>query len=190
MNIFDLLANAAVLLPLLTFAVGYVVNEYKKRRDERIARRKYLVALCTEIELNTDSLEKSIREMPTTQAFRAFLQSGPTSTTPDRHTATIATVCYRPHLINNYLDHVFRQHVGVLSDLPDRLIKSIISYYGKLDWINLTVASIEKRSFASISFEGRVSTIEALRISMHETRQHGAEILSSIKLLLDPDRPV
>ena len=194
---YDYLVNTAVLVPILTFAVGYVVNEWKKRRDDRIARRKYLLALCTEIELNTDSLDLAIRSIPTTNAFRQFLQSGPGQAAavvggdPARpQQAVMDPVCYRPHLINMYLNHVFKQNIGVLADMPDRLIRSIIDFYGKLDWIDIIVDSIEKQSFASISVGGREAIVERLRIAVHEARQQGVEILGAIRLILNPQRTV
>ena len=193
---YEYLLNTAVLVPILTFVVGYVVNEWKKRRDERIARRKYLLALCTEIELNTDSLDLAIRSIPTTGAFRQFLQSGPgqaaaAGADPTRaHQAAMDPVCYRPHLINNYLNLVFKQNIGVLADMPDRLIRSIIDFYGKLDWIDIIVDSIEKQSFASISVGGREAIVERLRIAVHEARQQGVEILGAIRLILNPQRTV
>jgi hypothetical protein len=188
----EYLFNTAVLVPILTFVVGYVANEWRKRRDERIARRKYLLALCTEIELNTDSLEIAIRSIPTTGAFRQFLQSGPQAAAgdPARPQPPIEPVCYRPHLINNYLNHVFKQNIGVLADMPDRLIRSIIDFYGKLDWIDIIVDSIEKQSFESISVPGREAIVERLRIAVHEARQQGVEILGAIRLILNPQRTV
>jgi hypothetical protein len=197
---YEYLLNTAVLVPILTFVVGYVVNEWKKRRDGRIARRKYLLALCTEIELNTDSLDLAIRSIPTTSAFRQFLQSGPTQSGAAQtglpqagaaqNQAAMDPVCFRPHLINNYLNHVFKQNIGVLADMPDRLIRSIIDFYGKLDWIDIIVDSIEKQSFASISVPGREAIVERLRIAVHEARQQGVEILGAIRLILNPQRTV
>lgn len=206
----DFLLNTAVIVPLLTFAVGYVVNEWKKNRDGRVARRKYLLALCTEIELNTASLDAAIRGIPKTSDFRQFLLSGPFK--PPTSAATLAPVqpgggqsgggqlaggmsapplpidpaCYRPHLINAYLNHVFKQNIEVLADMPDGLIRSIIDFYGKLDWIDIIVDSIEKQSFASISITGREGIVERLRIAMHEARQQGTEILGAIRLILNP----
>jgi hypothetical protein len=194
---FDLVLNAAVIVSVATFVLGYFITEANKRREQRTVRRKYLLALCTEIQLNTEWLEKSIRNLPKTQDFRAFLQSGPANADPAVQTnaahvtaGAIAMICYRPHLINNYLDHIFRQHVSVLADMPDHLIKSIINFYDKLDWIDLTVESVEKQSFASISIVGREAIVESLRINMHEALAHGTEVLSTIRLLLDPKRIV
>jgi hypothetical protein len=192
---YEYLFNTAVLVPILTFVVGYVVNEWRKRHDERIARRKYLLALCTEIELNTDSLDLAIRSIPTTNAFRQFLQSGPSKAAAAGDPARpqqppIEPDCYRPHLINNYLNLVFKQNIGVLADMPDRLIRSIIDFYGKLDWIDIIVDSIEKQSFASISVHGREAIVERLRIAVHEARQQGVEILGAIRLILNPQRTV
>jgi len=188
----DFLLNTAVIVPILTFVVGYIAREWKKLRDERIARRKYLLALCVEIELNTDSLDIAIRSIPATSTFRQFLLSGPPAqrgaagtTTP---AAVIDPVCYRPHLINTYLDHIFKQNIGVLAEMPDRVIRSIIDFYGKLDWIDIIVNSIEKQSFASISVGGREAILERLRIAMHEARQQGTEILGAIRLILNPRR--
>jgi hypothetical protein len=185
----DFLLNTAVLVPLLVFAIGYVANEWKKRRDERVASRKYLLALCVEIELNTDSLDIAIRNIPATSTFRQFLLSGPPQSAGAGAVApVIDPVCYRPHLINTYLDHIFKQNIGVLADMPDRLIRSIIDFYGKLDWIDIIVSSIEKQSFASISVGGREAILERLRIAMHEARQQGTEILGAIRLILNPRR--
>jgi len=189
----DFLLNTAVIVPLFIFAIGYVANEWKKRRDERIASRKYLLALCVEIELNTDSLDIAIRSIPATSTFRQFLLSGPSQlagTGAAPVAPIIDPICYRPHLINTYLDHIFKQNIGVLADMPDRLIRSIIDFYGKLDWIDIIVNSIEKQSFASISVGGREAILERLRIAMHEARQQGTEILGAIKLILNPRRAV
>jgi hypothetical protein len=91
-------------------------------------------------------------------------------------------------LINTYLDHIFKQNIGVLAEMPDRVIRSIIDFYGKLDWIDIIVNSIEKQSFASISVGGREAILERLRIAMHEARQQGTEILGAIRLILNPRR--
>jgi hypothetical protein len=188
----DFLLNTAVIVPILTFVVGYIAREWKKLRDERIVRRKYLLALCVEIELNTDSLDIAIRSIPATSTFRQFLLSGPPAQTGAAATTTPAAVidpvCYRPHLINTYLDHIFKQNIGVLAEMPDRVIRSIIDFYGKLDWIDIIVNSIEKQSFASISVGGREAILERLRIAMHEARQQGTEILGAIRLILNPRR--
>jgi hypothetical protein len=177
------------MVSLLTFVLGYIITEVLKRRDQRALRRKYLLALSTEIDLNTEWLEKSIRDMPSAAVIRAFLQSGPPgagTAMPDQPSQK----CHRPHLINNYLDQVFKQHTSVLADMPDDLVRSIIKFYDKLDWIDLTVESIEKQSFASISTNGRESILEALRLHMHEALAHGTEVRSTIRLLLDPKRVV
>jgi hypothetical protein len=191
---YEYLFNTAVLVPILTFVVGYVVNEWRKRRDERTARRKYLLALCTEIELNTGSLDMAIRGIPNTASFRQFLQSGPQKPTPAADPAQsqqpVEPACYRPHLINNYMNLVFKQNIGVLADMPDSLIRSIIDFYGKLDWIDIIVESIEKQSFESISVPGREAIVERLRIAVHEARQQGVEILGAIRLILNPRRTV
>ncbi len=181
--------NIAVIISVLTFFLGYVITEALKRRDQRALRRKYLLALSTEIDLNTEWLDKSIRGMPATSALREFLQAGPPSPEPSR-TDHLTHKCFRPHLINNYLDQVFKQHTSVLADMPDDLIRSIIKFYDKLDWIDLTVESIEKQSFASISVVGRESILESLRLNMHEALAHGTEVRSTIRLLLEPKRVV
>ncbi len=95
-----------------------------------------------------------------------------------------------PHFINNYRTDIFKQNVAVLSDMPDMLIRSIIDFYGKLEWIDITVDSIEKQGFASISVEGREAVIESLRIHIHEARQQGQEILGAIRPPSRPPPPV
>lgn len=182
-----MLLNAGLLVTISLFLLGYVITEALKRRDQRALRRKYLLALSTEIDLNAEWLERSIRDMPSTSEFRAFLTSGPAGSSQGNQ---IAHACFRPHLINNYLDQVFKQHTAVLADMPDDLIRSIIRFYDKLDWIDLTVKSIEQQSFASISLNGRESILESIRLNMHEALAHGTEVRSTIRLLLEPKQVV
>ena len=159
------LLNTAALVPILTFVVGYVVNEWKKRRDERIARRKYLLALCTEIELNTDLLDLAIRSIPTTGAFRQFLQSGPgqaaaAGADPTRaHQAAMDPVCYRPHLINNYLNFVFKQNIGSLGGYagPAHPLDHRLLRQARLDRHHRRLRSRSRASHLSRSAAGRRS---------------------------------
>jgi hypothetical protein len=183
-----MLVNAGLLVTISLFFLGYLITEAVKRRDQRALRRKYLLALCTEIDLNTEWLDKSIRNMPPTSAIRTFLEAGPANMTSREE--QLARACFRPHLINNYLDQVFKQHTSVLADMPDDLIRSIIKFYDKLDWIDLTVKSIENQSFASISVTGREAILESVRLNMHEALAHGTEVRSTIRLLLEPRRVV
>ncbi len=178
--------DAATPLSVLAFFATYAWTEWQKMRSLRSATRKYLTALAVEIDLNTESLASAGDNFPSSHQIRQFIEFGPAGTPPPASSAT--SVQYRPHIIHSYIDTVYKANVAALAELPEPLVRSIIEFYERLEWIDEWTRSVDKPSFGSISIDGASATIDGLAREVREGAIQGEGLATAIRLALTSKR--
>lgn len=170
---YDWTINVGNLIAIETFLAAYLVRWISAGLEQRRARRKFFVALYTEIKLNVESLDEAVAALPSTSAIGTFLATSSAA---------------RPHMVFSYMAEIYRSNLVLLPSLPDVLIRNIIQFYSNLELIDALVASFENGSYQVISGPGRVEMFERLRHEFQSSRQHGRAMMDSLKRELEiPD---
>jgi hypothetical protein len=141
-----------------------------REKKEFKARRRYLLALREEIGLNIESLDKSVNIFPPKDKLYPFMRK-------DKNN--------RPLITFTFYSVIFKTRTEILQDLPDTLIKNIVDFYGKLDEIEIDIASIGSDAFVVISDDGREATLDAILTQQKIALQQGKGIRDSISLHLN-----
>jgi len=158
--------DSALIATIIIAGLTFLYNSYRERRIEREVRKRYLLALKEEIDLNINGLEKFV--FPPMPRLREYLRA-------DRKN--------RPLITFHYSSIIFSNRTEILQDLPDALINSIVDFYGKLESIRGNVAAIDKDAFETISDDGREAAISSLVILGRLALQHGQSLITQIRLL-------
>ncbi len=161
--------NLSLFLTLLTFTSAYVVAEIVKWHERRRVVRKFLIALVQEIKLNVRILEEGGRSFPSHADLSRFLAAAPGN---------------RPHITYSFLATIFRSRTEVIQELEDIFVRNLIDFYGSLETLAANAAAIERKSFDTISAEGRESIFLDLRQSVETTLVKGRSIDDAITLKL------
>jgi hypothetical protein len=135
--------DVALIITILIFLAGIILNSQRDRKlhkamleeeaQKQIAiRKRYLVAMKEEIELNIGSLTKILSYWPQRPLICQFLGERKKN---------------RPVVTFSHSSAIFKNRLEVLQDLPDVLINNIVDFYGKLDALTADVAAIEAKGF-------------------------------------------
>ena len=151
---------------LALFVCGYFIRWGLDAWEKRGQRRKYFISIFTEIKLNVIALDEAIKVLPPQAAIAAFLAKNNTN---------------RPHMISNYISKIYESHSSQLTELPDTITRNIIEFYGMLDFIDEFVKSFERKSFETISADGREKSVEALRAQFKATLAKGQALADLLK---------
>jgi hypothetical protein len=172
--------DVALIITILIFLAGIILNSQRDRKlhkamleeeaQKQIAiRKRYLVAMKEEIELNIGSLTKILSYWPQRPLICQFLGERKKN---------------RPVVTFSHSSAIFKNRLEVLQDLPDVLINNIVDFYGKLDALTADVAAIEAKGFETISNDGREGIILDIIEEQKILKQQGTSLLTAIKLRL------
>lgn len=159
----------AGVISIAIFVAGYFVRWAIDWAAEERQKRKFFIALFTEIKLNTEALREDASIMPKPVDMNPFLRADPKN---------------RPHMVSLYITDIYKSNLQMLPLLPDVLIKRLISFYGDLDFINAVVKSFDNTSFEIISQAGREQAYLALCEELDAAADRGNALLDQIKLQL------
>lgn len=165
---FDNKINLGTVIPLVLFVAGYFVKWGLDAAAKYRLRRRFYIAIFTEIKLNTAQLEKDTLALPPVTIVNKIL----------------AKARYRPHMISYNSSDIYKSNLVLLPQLSDVLVKSLISFYNNLEIITIIAKSIENKSFETISVEGRQRCFELFRTQLTNTAKEGGELMDKLKLEL------
>jgi len=164
--------NISTLVTVTLFILGYVVARVIDRHNKRVVRKKYLVALLQEIDVNIEALKKTFDGLPPPEALAVFLNKG------------LLRKRNRPLITVTYTYVVFESHTAIIMDLDNALITTITKFYGHLDTIKTDVASVESKAFETISLAGRNALFAHLRTTMGAAIEQGKNSQNGIAMYL------
>lgn len=176
-NIFGLCVenkiNLSLAATILLFFLGYAIAKLLEGRARVRARRIYLLALLQEIALNVNSLTDARGLFPPAADLQKFVRKEPVNGTAPR-----------PFITFNYSSVIFRTRTEVLQDLEEALVRNIIDFYARLEGIETDIAGIDKKSYDTISLEGRDAIFADLRRDLEVCLVVGLNVDSGVRLYL------
>jgi len=201
------LLNWSLLVGVLGFLLRQAYTDWLAARRRRKERHKFLLALAAEIRLNNDELRFFEQKFPQGAVLLQFLKEGSpdaaqkvAATSGDRpisrreddvhakNDAIKKAVCYRPLIVHYYLDFIFKSNVGLITSMPDPVIKSIIQYYGKLETVTELSEAMSSSSFEDISVGSRFELLSSIKSHLTQAREIGDSILAQVELLIHGTR--
>lgn len=165
---FDNVISTGALVAIATFLLKYIVDGVLVYRNGRIVRKKLLLALHTEVHLNVKNLEEGIRAFPSLPAIFEHLRKTPQS---------------YPHFIFKFSSDIYKSRTTLIAELPDIMVKNIIEFYGSLEYIDLAIKSLDRRSYETISAAGRDGIIMEIQRSLELASSSGDKLLDAFNLI-------
>ena len=165
---YDNVVGISAIIAAATFVLKYIIDSIISARRARIEREKLMLALYTEVSLNVRVLAEGTRTMPSFHDISAFMAESPAKI---------------PHFTYKYYNDIYKSRSSLVVDLPDLMIKNIISFYGSLEYIQNLIAGLEKKSFQTISQKGRESLMIEFSSSLGEARSSGEKLMDAFRLL-------
>jgi hypothetical protein len=159
-----------VIVTILIFLVGIIINSKLDRDKQKRARRSYLIALKEEIAINIKSLDKSINMFPDSVRLNAFLDASTTN---------------RPIMTFTFHNTVFSTRTEVLQDLEDKVINGIVDFYGRLSELKTDVSAIENKSFETISKPARQQCFQVIFEEHRSSKDKGEAVIALISVALN-----
>src|ERR1700732_3436126 len=163
---FDNKINLGTLIPLALFVAGYFVKWWLAAAAEHRQRRRFYAAIYTEVQLNTMKLERDASSVPPIQVGNALLAKKAT---------------YRPHVLSFISSDIYKSNLAMLPELPEILVKSLISFYGNLETILVITKSFENKSFETISVASRQFILALFVNHLKETAKEGSDLIKKLK---------
>ena len=160
----------AAIISVAIFVAGYFLRWGLDELDARRKKRKFYIALFTEVKLNADALRQDAKSMPLPADMNVFLAKD---------------MANRPFIVSMYIIDIYKSNLQMLTLLPDVIIKRLISFYGDIEFINALVKSFENKSFEVVSQGGREQAYLALCNELGRAADSGDALLEQIKLTLN-----
>ena len=151
----------ANLIAIVTFVLGYFIRWGLDVLDRRIMRKNFYKVLAAEIRLNVVALDKAVSSLPPIVDIRAFLRAGPTN---------------RLHMVSTYKSVIYETNTSLLTQLPVKVARNIIEFYGTLEFIDELVAAFERKSFETIAQTGREAPVDKMIEALKRALQLGTDL--------------
>ena len=151
----------ANLIAIVIFVLGYFVRWGLDVAERRHTRKNFYKALAAEIRLNVVALERAVTGLPPTADIRAFLSIKPSN---------------RLHLISTYKSIIYETNSSLLTQLPVTVARNIIEFYGTLEFIDALVLAFERKSFETISQNGREAAVDRMIDELKRALQQGTDL--------------
>jgi hypothetical protein len=191
----DWVAAWSLVAAIGSFLLRQTYLDWLASRTKRKEKPKFLLALLVEIQLNNEEPRQIKSKFPRAAQLLQFLKEGrgdrggarpEQARREELHPAPVEAICHRPLIVHYYLDFVFKGNAGILTSMPDALIRSVIQYYGKLETVSEQADAIALASFSDVSVNSRLELLTSIRTHLVEAYQLGDSITGQIRLLIDP----
>ncbi len=142
-----------------------VTETLQARRERKQERRKYISALFAEIDFNTWEMEQFKRQSENLEAIGAALN---------------ANNRLIPHITDSRHTEIYNINLDKITHLKNGLISDVVAYYGQLEKLKTRIDGLQLASFATISVEGRVKTIERINDTARLCAELGTDIMKRL----------
>ena len=159
-------------LALVTATITYTWTFLQARHQHISTRKRTIIALYTEIELNLRDIGDTLGSTDWDEIGRQIEQ---------RQEYFPIYAVYSRNM--RFYD---RNHVEEL-DLPPTTLSAIVEFYSALNSVYITIDSIQSKVFAAISAKGRRQVLDDLAKSIKKSRSCGNRALHAMEITLPHD---
>jgi hypothetical protein len=174
---FDTTVNLALFVPFATFALTYLYDRWKKRREAvetKIAKerfkQKFFKALALEIKRNLSGIENAILSTPAIHEYQDFFASNPKG---------------RPVVSVYYDSTIYSSNIPLLLELQESLADSIVALYADLKTLEVEASTVQQRGFTTVSQKSRIDIMLGLGVAQEKIAVRAKGLLKELELVTE-----
>ncbi|MEP4195764.1 MAG: hypothetical protein ABJL99_09035 [Aliishimia sp.] len=148
---------------VLVWGIGRGWEVWTKRQTDMQVQNNLVRALYAEIDFNQRDMERFLRDSPSAEVIRAAIENNPKLV---------------PHITDARHTEIYRNRVGDIHNISDRILRQTVEFYGLLEKIRVQIEALNYPSFKTLSADGRVNAVDVIRHTAHHTAIRGDTLLA------------